>query len=318
MKFWFSVLILSSLFLTACPDDNGTTPAEINTDCERDIVKNTVQFTAHGFSNILSYSELDEFDKEEIFRAYVSNSRFFEDSSGYFYVETLDAVMVAHGFKDELVGSSRIDVQDTKGNYYVREMLDSINKSGAGFVEFYFTNPATGKDEIKTGFVSKFKNGWDYFIGSGFYNERNSIGVSGLNCRQLLIQNLVHSVSGGFNGVFSNILDSCDVRYKFIRAFFMVNQFDYENGYVLAINKEAVCIANNYNLDIIGINLNSATDTNGKEYIKEIIEMLSLQNAGFDAYSLPDSENQTVVEYEFYFEKVPDTDIILIAFIPKT
>jgi len=94
--------------------------------------------------------------------------KFFDDGSGYFFVNDIEGVNIAHGADANHQGQNDYNLQDSKGTYIIRDMIDIINNSGSGFYEYYWINPASGLEEMKVTYVSKIK-GTDYFIGAGFY-----------------------------------------------------------------------------------------------------------------------------------------------------
>ena len=94
--------------------------------------------------------------------------RFFDDGSGYFFIVDLDGIVIAHGSTTALEGENVIDLQDTQGAYFIKDMIDIVNQSGFGYYEYYWNNPASGNEEKKVTYVTQIP-GTNYFIGAGFY-----------------------------------------------------------------------------------------------------------------------------------------------------
>ncbi len=95
----------------------------------------------------------------------------FEDGSGYYFATRLDGVEVLFADKPQLEGRNLLNMQDTRGRYVTKDMIQIINKSDEGFHEYYWTKPdATGNEFKKISFIKRFEPfGW--FIGTGLYVE---------------------------------------------------------------------------------------------------------------------------------------------------
>ena len=201
--FLYLVLVAVAMMIVGCSDDStGVKTVEYNEEsCRKNIVKTVINTNAVGFESIFDKYFPTEEERAEFLQSYVDSAKYFEDNSGYFFIEDMEANMVAHGLKKELVGQNRMDVQDVKGKFYVREMMDSLNSKGSGFVEFYFTNPTTNEEEQKLAYVQVVKN-HDYFIGSGFYNPDDKTKVSVLDHNKRLITAATHTVVKGMGEVF--------------------------------------------------------------------------------------------------------------------
>ncbi|MBZ0200820.1 MAG: cache domain-containing protein [Ignavibacteriaceae bacterium] len=106
--------------------------------------------------------------QEEYFKAFVETARFLADSSGYISVTDLSGYCVAHGANKSLEGTNVIDLHDFEGTYFISEMIKIAQNPGYGYVQYYFTNPATNKNEQKLVYVERI-SGTDYFVGTGVY-----------------------------------------------------------------------------------------------------------------------------------------------------
>ena len=60
---------------------------------------------------------------------------------------------------------------DIKGKKFRDEFVAVTRKDGRGWVDYYFLNPKTQKEEYKTSFVKLVKgsDGKEYIVGSGKY-----------------------------------------------------------------------------------------------------------------------------------------------------
>ncbi len=88
-------------------------------------------------------------------------------TDGYFWADTTAGVNVVLYGKKEVEGRNRLQDQDPKGTFYVKEFL-AKGKSGGGYVEYWF--PKKGEDAVqpKRSYVLPFEPfGW--VVGSGYY-----------------------------------------------------------------------------------------------------------------------------------------------------
>ena len=87
---------------------------------------------------------------------------------GDLYVFALDpkGVSLANSKLPELVGTDLYNVPDSKGKIFRKEMVDTANSQGSGWVTYYQLNPTTKKDEAK---ISYFQKQGNLIIGCGAY-----------------------------------------------------------------------------------------------------------------------------------------------------
>lgn len=89
----------------------------------------------------------------------------FRDGELYVFMLATDGVSVANAADQINVGKNSIDLKDSTGKPYVREILDRASEDGA-WVRYTRINPATGKDQLKMSWVRKVEG---YVIGCGVY-----------------------------------------------------------------------------------------------------------------------------------------------------
>jgi methyl-accepting chemotaxis protein len=87
--------------------------------------------------------------------------------TGYLWADTTEGVnVVLLGKPAE--GKSRIDGQDVKGKYFVREFIEKGKQSGGGFIDYWFSKPGETAPYPKRGYTLEFKPfGW--VVGTGNY-----------------------------------------------------------------------------------------------------------------------------------------------------
>jgi signal transduction histidine kinase len=73
----------------------------------------------------------------------------------YVFAYDTNGVMMANSFKQNLVGQNVLDVPDTAGKKYRREMVEVAKTKGSGWVDYQSQNPKTKKMEQKTTYIEK-------------------------------------------------------------------------------------------------------------------------------------------------------------------
>ncbi len=86
----------------------------------------------------------------------------FDDPKGqfvkddlYIYVLNMKGDIVSHGANKKLIGQHFIDIKDSNGKLFFREIIDVANKKGSGWVDYTWTNPVSKKIEPKSAYVKK-------------------------------------------------------------------------------------------------------------------------------------------------------------------
>jgi PAS domain S-box-containing protein len=93
----------------------------------------------------------------------------FEHGSGYYFATRFDGTEMLFADKPEMEGLNLLDVQDTRGRYVFKDMIEIAKQSGEGFYEYHGTKPdSAGSDFRKISFVKRFES-YDWFIGTGLY-----------------------------------------------------------------------------------------------------------------------------------------------------
>ena len=134
-------------------------------EAQREVLVNSTQVAAQGLSGILSGMEIEK--QMEFCRKFVKPIRFFPDQSGYFYIYDMKGVNIAHATQPEKEGKDLFEYRDSKGNLLIQGLIKAASEGG-GFVDFWWENPLTKKEEQKLGYALPIK-GTEFFIGSGIY-----------------------------------------------------------------------------------------------------------------------------------------------------
>ncbi len=117
--------------------------------------------------------ELSEENQVMLLNQAISEFRFEDDKSGYFFAYK-DYTPIVHPVRPDLVGKSLYNLKDANGVFYVRELKDTgLNQSKEGrFVYYVFSKPlpdGTVIDAKKVGYAQKIANTDNLWIGTGVY-----------------------------------------------------------------------------------------------------------------------------------------------------
>ena len=92
----------------------------------------------------------------------------FHDRDLYPFIYDMTGTCVAHGARPALIGKNLIELKDQDGKYLIREIIDTANGSGTGWIDYKWPNPLNNKIEVKSSYVAKMG---DYVVGVGIYRE---------------------------------------------------------------------------------------------------------------------------------------------------
>jgi len=94
----------------------------------------------------------------------------FNAGRGYYFAASMDGVDQLFPVMPEFEGKNIINLQDSKGNFVIRNEIKVIKKYGEGFVTGYWTKPDNNTKTLypKISFVKHFKP-LDWYFGAGEY-----------------------------------------------------------------------------------------------------------------------------------------------------
>jgi len=105
-------------------------------------------------------------EAQEMARATLRAMRFAGDN--YFWINDLETTMVMHPMKPELEGQVLEDMQDPSGKHLFREMVQVVQNSGAGYVDYQWAKPGKERPVPKISYV-KLVPEWGWIVGAGLY-----------------------------------------------------------------------------------------------------------------------------------------------------
>lgn len=284
-----SVLIFFHFLLTQscnkqcdCPEPQPDMISQYNLD--KSIVEVNTTNVSTGLETFFSDIITDSSQRANFSQIFVDAARFYDDKSGYFFIETLnDAWVVAH-INHDLIGTSRIEIQDENGKLFIKEMVETVKYSGYGFVEYYRKNPSTNLDERKMSFVTSIKSA-DWFIGTGFYGGTSNTYYEYTEAQKLVLKETSRTMANAFSGIFDNLFFNETERVSFCRNFMdHIRFFDDGSGYFFINDLNGINIAHGASPVLQGQNVNDLQDTKGAYIIKDMAEIVINSGSGFYEY----------------------------------
>ena len=125
---------------------------------------------AHGilteFHARAQAGELSEADAKKLALQTLEKLRY--DEREYFWVNDMEPVMIMHPFSKQLVGKSLAENKDPNGKKLFVEMVNTVKRSGAGFVDYLWPKPGFDKPVPKISYVKGFAP-WGWLVGTGIY-----------------------------------------------------------------------------------------------------------------------------------------------------
>jgi len=134
------------------------------------VVKEAVTAIAKGLGAIYETQVTDSMQGVELMQTFLKHIRFFDNRSGYFYVIDFSGYNVVQPPDPSIQGTYEWDIQDSRGNYLVRGLVETA-QNGGGYYSYYWMDYQTQQEKLKTAYVMQIP-GKDYLIGSGIYSSK--------------------------------------------------------------------------------------------------------------------------------------------------
>jgi cytochrome c len=97
----------------------------------------------------------------------------FDKGELYVFAYDLQGVMLAHPKNPSLIGKNLVDVPDTEGKLFRKEIVERAKSQGSGWVDYMYLNPETNKQEHKTTYFLKVG---DIILCCGVYQDYSHLG----------------------------------------------------------------------------------------------------------------------------------------------
>jgi len=97
----------------------------------------------------------------------------FDKGELYVFAYDLNGVMLAHPKNPSLIGQNLMNVPDTEGKLFRKEIVEKAKSKGSGWVDYVYLNPETNRQEHKTTYFQKVG---DIIICCGVYQDYSHPG----------------------------------------------------------------------------------------------------------------------------------------------
>ncbi|MCD7708926.1 MAG: cache domain-containing protein, partial [Clostridiales bacterium] len=112
--------------------------------------------------------EMTEDEAQYAAKEAVRVMRYREDSSGYFWIDDTDSILIMHPVLTEQEGDNRYDLEDQNGVKIIQNIISTVNDGGSGFNEFYFTKSDGVTVAPKLAYSELFEP-WGWIVSTGNY-----------------------------------------------------------------------------------------------------------------------------------------------------
>ena len=86
----------------------------------------------------------------------------------YFFITDMQARVLMHAVSPQLVGKDMSDTKDANGKRLFVEMVETVRRSGSGFVDYLWPKPGSDQAQPKLSYVGGF-GPWGWVVGTGVY-----------------------------------------------------------------------------------------------------------------------------------------------------
>ena len=247
----------------------------------------------------------------------------FATGDQYVYVLDSTGVMIAHPVNESFVGQDFYYVTDFDGKTFIKEIVDTANAEGSGWVEYKWLDPVTKTERPK---IVYFEKTHGAIFCSGVYggNPASSIlehptdeeavlapppKVFPSSDRAIDTQMEEHRVE--------LVLDDAKRFVEKAIAFFRANgravalaEFSNPHGrfvkgeqYLFVLDATGVMLAHGINRKYVGKDFYRIMDSDGKTFIKEIVDAANAEGSGWVEYRWGDPATKTEHSKIVYFEQ---------------
>ncbi|MBF0530035.1 MAG: cache domain-containing protein, partial [Deltaproteobacteria bacterium] len=201
-------------------------------------LKNLIQtrtYEAHAIAINLYRENYGKMSKAELEKNILDALRpiRFNNGRGYYFATDFEGVEILFADHPEYEGKNILDLQDAKGAYVIRDMIDLTKREQEGFYKYYWSKPnSPGRDFPKIAFIKRFAP-FNCFIGTGEY----------------------------IDDVERDIQEEVLERIGKIRFG--------QNGYIFVVSYDGTTLMNSVQPELIGKNIWEMTDPHGVKVIQQ-------------------------------------------------
>ena len=93
--------------------------------------------------------------KRIAFAAFTDPQGMFVQDELYIYVLNSKGTMLAHGVNEKFVGEEFMELMDSDGKKFIREIVETANAKGSGWVDYKWYHPVSKQWVPKTAYFEK-------------------------------------------------------------------------------------------------------------------------------------------------------------------
>jgi cytochrome c len=247
----------------------------------------------------------------------------------YIYVLDINGVMLAHPVNERYVRKDFYRIQDSDGKSFIKEIVDTANARGFGWVEYKWFDPATRREQPKTVYFEKV-NGLIFC--SGVYRENPVLALPefepdeaadhGTPAEGAVAPGDVTIDMGMKKRVEEDVIELVpDDARRWVKkaiSFYRANgkgialaefasthaRFFQDGRYIYVLDFNGVMLAHPVNENYAGKDFYRIQDADGKLFIKEIVDTANNGGSGWAQYRWFNPTTKREQVKTVYFEKV--------------
>jgi signal transduction histidine kinase len=240
----------------------------------------------------------------------------------YVFVLDTSGVMLAHGANKDYVGQDFYSITDIDGKMFTKEIVDRANAHGSGWVEYKWLDPVTKTKQPKTVYFEKTDGA---IICSGVYGADPASSIH----ENPFHEHVIPAPTADFSALHTHmgidaqehetdlVLDDAKGLVEKAISFFKANhkgaalaEFSNPKGsftkgeqYVFVLDSNGVMLAHGVNEKYVGKDFYRTMDSEGKRFMKEIVDAANSKGNGWVEYKWLDPVTKTEQPKTVYFEK---------------
>jgi cytochrome c len=86
----------------------------------------------------------------------------------YVVIQDFNGINLANPMQPKVAGMNHLELKDVNGKYFIKDMIEIAKTKGSGWSEYYWSNPATQKVQMKKSWIQRVE-GTDMYVLCGIY-----------------------------------------------------------------------------------------------------------------------------------------------------
>ena len=143
-----------------------------------------------GIHKKQAIGDLTEEQAKEQAKYLVKSLRY--NKEGYFWIDGIDATLIAHPILPEKEGQNRSDETDKNGNKLIQNIINVATKEGGGFTDFYYIKPNEDGVSPKRAYSQLFEPyGWVISTGNYIDDIDNQVALKTVELNNTLVRAII-------------------------------------------------------------------------------------------------------------------------------